>query len=119
MQRVGAESLEGEGGLGFGAAVGEGFAHQAEVERSCAEQPFQEAEFAECGKEWAVDAAGFALLREGAQSLRGEAAQFGAPGGLCRFERECGHPVPHFLRPGYGAGGGAARRPPKQIIANR
>lgn len=64
-QRVRAESLEGQRGLGLRAAAGQGLAQQTEVEGTGGEQPVEQAQFAEGGDEWAVDVARFALLGEG------------------------------------------------------
>ncbi|GAA3214368.1 hypothetical protein GCM10020256_15150 [Streptomyces thermocoprophilus] len=83
---VGAEALEGEGGLGLGAAMGEGLPHQAQVERAGREEAGEQAEAAQFGDEGPVDPAGVALLGERAQPVGGQGAQLGAPGGLCRFE---------------------------------
>jgi hypothetical protein len=83
---VGAQTLEGEGGFGLGAGVGQGLAHQTEVEGTGAEQTGQQAELAELGDERTVDVTRFALLGERAQPLRGQGAQFRTPGELFRSE---------------------------------
>lgn len=69
---MGAEALEGERGLGLGAAAGQGLAEQAEVEGARAQQPVEQPRLAQCSDQGAVDVAGGALLREGAQLLFGE-----------------------------------------------
>ncbi len=79
---MGAQALEGEGGLRLGAGLGEGLPHQTEVEGARAEQAWKEAELAEFGEERAVDVPGFALLREGTQPVHGQGAQLRGPGGL-------------------------------------
>lgn len=83
---VGAQPLEGEGRLGLRAGVGEGFAHQAQVEGAGGEQPGQEPEPAEFGDEGTVDPAGLPLVGEGAQVLGREGAELRASGDLFRFE---------------------------------
>lgn len=89
--RGGAESLEGEGGLGLGAAPGQGLAQHAQVQRPGAQHPAEEAQLAESGQQRAVDAPRFSLLRQRAQLMCGKGAELLAPGGLFRFEGECRH----------------------------
>lgn len=89
--RSGAEALEGEGGLGLGAAPGQGLAQQAQVQRPGTQHPAEETQLAQSGQQRAVDAPGFPLLRQWAQLLCGEGAELLAPGGLFRFEGECRH----------------------------
>lgn len=94
--RVRAEALEGECGLGLGAAVGERFAQQAQFQRARSEEAGEEAALAESGDQGAVHPARFALLRQRAERLGRQGAQLRTPGGLCRIEREYGHSCPHF-----------------------
>ncbi len=86
VHRVGAEPLEGEGGLGLGAGLGQGLPHQAQVQRAGVEQPREQAQPAEFGEERTVDAAGFPLVGTRAQPFCGQLAQFGTPGALLRSE---------------------------------
>ena len=93
--RVGAEALEGEGGLGLRAAVGEGFAQQAQIERarrsnSRSSSPSSPSA-ATSGR---LTRPGSPFSASGRSRSAAEGAQLGAPGGLCRIERECGHPAP-------------------------
>ncbi|CAM5697458.1 hypothetical protein SVIOM342S_06111 [Streptomyces violaceorubidus] len=81
---VGAQALEGEGGLGLRAGVGQGLPHQTQVERTRGEQAGQQAEGAEFRDQGSVDAARLAFLGERAQPFGGEGAQLLAPGKLCR-----------------------------------
>ncbi len=82
VDRVGAQALEGERGLRLGAGVGEGLPHQTEVEGAGGEQAGEQALLAEFRDQGTIDVARFALLREGAQPVRGQGAQLRTPGDL-------------------------------------
>lgn len=79
---VGTEALEGEGRLRLRAGVGEGLPHQAEVEGTGGEQPFQQAQSTEFRDQRTVHMPRLGLLRERAQPFRGQGTQLRTAGGL-------------------------------------